>query len=229
MKYLVIIPARGGSKGVPGKNIRPLKGKPLIHYTVEAARSLFNDSDICVSTDSDEIKKVVEQIGLKVPFIRPKELSQDSSGSHEVILHALDFYEKKGFEPEAVILLQPTSPLRTAKHIEEAVKLFGPSLDMVVSVKESSSNPYYNLFEEDSSGFLKKSKKGSFVRRQDCPPVWEYNGAIYVINVNSIKKNRLHNLSNIKKYVMDDISSIDIDTELDFKLAEFIMTNKYYL
>ncbi len=229
MKYLVIIPARGGSKGVPGKNIRPLNGKPLIHYTVEAARSLFNDSDICVSTDSDEIKKVVEQIGLKVPFIRPKELSQDSSGSHEVILHALDFYEKKGFEPEAVILLQPTSPLRTAKHIDEAVKLFGPSLDMVVSVKESSSNPYYNLFEEDSSGFLKKSKKGSFVRRQDCPPVWEYNGAIYVINVNSIKKNRLHKLSNIKKYVMDDISSIDIDTELDFKLAEFIMTNKYYL
>ena len=137
--------------------------------------------------------------------------------------------KKKGFEPEAVILLQPTSPLRTAKHIEEAVKLFGPSLDMVVSVKESSSNPYYNLFEEDSSGFLKKSKKGSFVRRQDCPPVWEYNGAIYVINVNSIKKNRLHNLSNIKKYVMYDISSIDIDTELDFKLAEFIMTNKYYL
>jgi N-acylneuraminate cytidylyltransferase len=229
LKYLVIIPARGGSKGVPGKNIRPLNGKPLIHYTVEAARSLFNDSDICVSTDSDEIKKVVEQIGLKVPFIRPKELSQDSSGSHEVILHALDFYEKKGFEPEAVILLQPTSPLRTAKHIDEAVKLFGPSLDMVVSVKESSSNPYYNLFEEDSSGFLKKSKKGSFVRRQDCPPVWEYNGAIYVINVNSIKKNRLHKLSNIKKYVMDDISSIDIDTELDFKLAEFIMTNKYYL
>jgi N-acylneuraminate cytidylyltransferase len=226
---LVIIPARGGSKGVPGKNIRPLKGKPLIHYTVEAARSLFNDSDICISTDSNEIKDVVENIGLKVPFLRPKELSQDNSGSHEVILHALDFYEKKGFEPEAVILLQPTSPLRTAKHIEEAVKLFGPSLDMVVSVKESSSNPYYNLFEEDSSGFLKKSKKGSFVRRQDCPPVWEYNGAIYVINVNSIKKNRLHNLSNIKKYVMYDISSIDIDTELDFKLAEFIMTNKYYL
>tara|TARA_R100001591_G_scaffold109538_1_gene119768 strand:+ start:10255 stop:10944 length:690 start_codon:yes stop_codon:yes gene_type:complete len=229
LKYLVIIPARGGSKGVPGKNIRPLKGKPLIHYTVEAARSLFNDSDICISTDSNEIKDVVENIGLKVPFLRPKELSQDNSGSHEVILHALDFYEKKGFEPEAVILLQPTSPLRTAKHIEEAVKLFGPSLDMVVSVKESSSNPYYNLFEEDSSGFLKKSKKGSFVRRQDCPPVWEYNGAIYVINVNSIKKNRLHNLSNIKKYVMYDISSIDIDTELDFKLAEFIMTNKYYL
>ncbi|HCI69442.1 MAG TPA: acylneuraminate cytidylyltransferase family protein [Balneola sp.] len=229
MKYLVIIPARGGSKGVPGKNIRPLKGKPLIHYTVEAARSLFNDSDICISTDSPEIKDVVENIGLKVPFLRPKELSQDNSGSHEVILHALDFYEKKGFEPEAVILLQPTSPLRTAKHIEEAVKLFGPSLDMVVSVKESSSNPYYNLFEEDSSGFLKKSKKGSFVRRQDCPPVWEYNGAIYVINVNSIKKNRLHNLSNIKKCVMYDISSIDIDTELDFKLAEFIMTNKYYL
>ncbi|MEQ9091657.1 MAG: acylneuraminate cytidylyltransferase family protein [Balneola sp.] len=228
MKYLVLIPARGGSKGVPGKNIRPLIGKPLIQYTIEAARSLFNDSDICISTDSNEIKTVVENIGLRVPFLRPKELSQDNSGSYEVILHALDYFEKKGFEPEAVILLQPTSPLRTAKHIEEAVKLFGPKLDMVVSVKESSSNPYYNLFEEDISGYLKKSKKGTFERRQDCPSVWEYNGAIYVINVSSVKKKRLYEFSNIRKYVMDDIPSMDIDTELDFKLAEVIINNKFY-
>lgn len=226
MKYLVIIPARGGSKGVPGKNIRLLNGKPLIHYTVEAARSLFNDSDICVSTDSKEIKDVVEQIGLKVPFIRPKELSQDHSGSHEVIIHALDFYEKEGFNPNAVILLQPTSPLRTAKHIEEAVKLFGPSLDMVVSVKESSSNPYYNLFEEDSSGFLKKSKKGSYVRRQDCPPVWEYNGAIYVINIQSINHKKIYEFERIRKYEMDITSSIDIDTEIDLLIAESIISGQ---
>jgi len=226
LKYLVIIPARGGSKGVPGKNIRLLNGKPLIHYTVEAARSLFNDSDICVSTDSKEIKDVVEQIGLKVPFIRPKELSQDHSGSHEVIIHALDFYEKEGFNPNAVILLQPTSPLRTAKHIEEAVKLFGPSLDMVVSVKESSSNPYYNLFEEDSSGFLKKSKKGSYVRRQDCPPVWEYNGAIYVINIQSINHKKIYEFERIRKYEMDITSSIDIDTEIDLLIAESIISGQ---
>ncbi|MEP1151837.1 MAG: acylneuraminate cytidylyltransferase family protein [Balneola sp.] len=225
MKYLVLIPARGGSKGVPGKNIRPLIGKPLIHYTVEAARSLFNDSDICVSTDSDQIKNVVEDIGLKVPFIRPKELSQDHSGSHEVIIHALDFYEKKGFNPEVVILLQPTSPLRTSLHIEEALSLFDPVLDMVVSVKKSSSNPYYNLFEETKDGYLEKSKKGKFERRQDAPNIWEYNGAIYVINTNSIKKCKLHQLKKIRKYTMDESSSHDIDTELDFTLAELLMGN----
>lgn len=223
MRYLAIIPARGGSKGIPKKNIKLLNGKPLIQYTIEAAQKIFKDNDICISTDSKEIKEVVEETGLKVPFLRPDYLSTDTAGTYEVLLHAVDFYEKQGKEYDAVVLLQPTSPLRKTYHIKEALNLFSPDIDMVVSVKQTKSNPYYVLFEEDKEGFLKKSKTGNFTRRQNCPKVWEYNGAIYVINVTSLKKNPIHKFLNNKKYVMEEISSIDIDSELDWIIAEHLL------
>ena len=126
-------------------------------------------------------------------------------------------------EPDVVILLQPTSPLRTSKNIEDAVKLYDNHLDMIVSVKRSHSNPYFNLFEENKNGFLKKSKKSNFIRRQDCPDVWQYNGAIYVINVKSLKKFKSLNFNRIKKYEMNEYDSIDIDNAIDFKLCELIL------
>ena len=224
MKYLVIIPARGGSKGVINKNIRPLKGKPLIYYTTEVARSIFNDVDVCVSTDSYKIKSIVEKTGLKVPFLRPDELSTDTAGSYEVILHAIDFAERSGRQYDAVIFLQPTSPLRTRQHILEAIELFSQDIDMVVSVKETNSNPYYVLFEEDTFGYLQKSKKGSFLRRQDCPKVWEFNGGIYIINVKSLRENKIGDFDKIVKYEMDEYSSVDIDSYLDFIIAETILS-----
>ena len=156
MKPLVIIPARGGSKGVPKKNIKILGGKPLINYTIEAAKAVFEDQFIYVSTDDIEIKNIVEQTGLKVPFLRPAELATDTAGTYEVLLHALNYYENLEYFPDTIILLQPTSPFRTAEHIKEAIKLYTPEIDMVVSVKETKSNPYFNLFEEDYKGFLKK-------------------------------------------------------------------------
>ncbi|HRZ75270.1 MAG TPA: acylneuraminate cytidylyltransferase family protein, partial [Flavobacterium sp.] len=176
MKPLVVIPARGGSKGIPGKNIKLLGGIPLIQYTLEAAKALFPKEIICVSTDDLEIKKCVEKLGFKVPFLRPSELATDSSGTYEVLLHAIEFYENNGYYPDTLILLQPTSPFRNSKHIEQAINLYTSEIDMVVSVKETKANPYYNLFEEDSGGFLKKSKEATFNRRQDCPAVWQYNG-----------------------------------------------------
>ena len=108
MKILVIIPARGGSKGIPHKNIKPLNGKPLIHYTIDEAREIVGDEDICVSTDDPEIIKCVEDYGLKVPFVRPEELATDTAGTYEVLLHALNFYEKQGRHYEVVLLLQNT-------------------------------------------------------------------------------------------------------------------------
>ncbi len=147
MKPLIIIPARGGSKGIPGKNIKKLGGKPLIEYTLEAARELFSDQQICVSTDSLEIKKVVENLGLAVPFLRPNELATDTASTYDVLLHALNFYEHRNYKPDAVILLQTTSPFRTSTHISEALKLYSNNYDMVVSVKKTKSNPYYVLFE----------------------------------------------------------------------------------
>jgi CMP-N,N'-diacetyllegionaminic acid synthase len=220
---LVVIPARGGSKGVPNKNIKLLNGKPLIQYTIEAAREVFNDDQILVSTDSSKIKNVVERLGLEVPFLRPDELATDNSGTNEVLLHALDFVEGKGYRPSVLILLQPTSPFRKAEHIKEALNEYDDSMDMLVSVKETSANPYYVLREENELGYLEKSKEGSFTRRQDCPKVWELNGAIYIINVNSMKSGSLSTFKRVKKYIMDEESSIDIDTTLDFKWAEFLL------
>jgi len=223
LKPLVVIPARGGSKGIPGKNIKLLGGIPLIQYTLEAAKALFPKEIICVSTDDLEIKKCVEKLGFKVPFLRPSELATDSSGTYEVLLHAIEFYENNGYYPDTLILLQPTSPFRNSKHIEQAINLYTSEIDMVVSVKETKANPYYNLFEEDSGGFLKKSKEATFNRRQDCPAVWQYNGAIYIINIKSLKDETISNFKKIRKYVMDEISSHDVDTLLDWKLSEILI------
>ena len=225
MKYLVVIPARGGSKGVLKKNIKELDGKPLIQYTLEAARSVFNNDEICVSTDSLEIKNVVEDIGLKVPFLRPKSLATDNSSTYDVLLHALDYYNNLGYFPSIIVLLQVTSPFRTGKHIKEALALYKNNLDMVVSVKETQSNPYYVLFEETKDGWLKKSKSSNFTRRQDCPKVWEYNGAIYVINTKTLIEKPLYLFEKVKKYEMDEESSLDIDTPLDWKIAKAVISS----
>lgn len=227
MKSLVIIPARGGSKGIPHKNIKSLNGKPLIHYTIDVARQIVGDEDICVSTDDKEIVQCVEDYGLKVPFIRPAELATDTAGTYEVLLHALDYYEKQGKRYDNVILLQNTSPFRTAGHVREALKLYTSSIDMVVSVKETSSNPYYNCFEENSQGFLHISKgEGLYTRRQDVPKAYEYNGAIYIINPESLKKAPLGKFMKRVKYVMDDLHSIDLDNMIDWKFAELIINEK---
>lgn len=226
MKPLVIIPARGGSKGLPDKNIKILGGKPLIHWTINEARKIFNDDVICVSTDSLKIKEIAEQTGLKVPFIRPKSIAKDTSTTREVILHAMKYYEDNGYQPDTIILLQPTSPFRTEIHIREALKIYDNNLDMVVSVKETKSNPYFVLKEEDENQFLVPSKVSSITRRQDAPKVWELNGAIYIINVSRLKKNQVSHFKRVKKYVMNEADSLDIDTNFDWLFVEFVLKHK---
>lgn len=221
MKALIVIPARGGSKGLPGKNIKNLRGKPLINYTVDAARAVFDDAIICVSTDDLGIKKEVERTGLKVPFLRPAELAQDTSGTQDVLIHAMDWYQQNGYKPDVIILLQPTSPFRRPEHIKEALGLFDSNCEMVVSVKETKANPYYLLKEENDEGWLQNSKRGNFKRRQDCPKVYELNGAVYIIDAESLRQKEISGFSKVKKYLMEDIHSIDVDTELDWMIAEF--------
>jgi len=187
-KLLFVIPARGGSKGVLGKNIKLLGNKPLIHYSIEFARLFTTDDNICVSTDSREIAASAAELNLEIPFLRPAALATDTAGSYEVLQHALSFFNQQGKEFDAIVLLQPTSPLRKKKHLEEALVLYHPSLDMVVSVKIPAANPYYNLFEENEKGYLELSKgKGQFTRRQDMPEVYEYNGSLYIINCRSLR------------------------------------------
>lgn len=227
MRTLVIIPARGGSKGIPRKNIKPFDGKPLIYYTIDCARAICPDEDICVSTDDAEIISVVEQYGLKIPFVRPAELATDTAGTYEVLIHALDFYEKQGKHYDVVVLLQNTSPFRTPEQVKEALTLFREDVDMVVSVKECAANPYYCVFEENQEGFLHICKgDGNIFRRQDAPKVYEYNGAIYVMNAKVLKTTHMHKMQKRVKYVMDDLSSFDLDTMWDWKMAEMIKADK---
>lgn len=224
MNTLYVIPARGGSKGIPGKNIKPLAGKPLICYAIDTARELAGDDDICITTDDDKILKTVKDYGMKVPFKRPAKLAGDKAGMNEVLLHALEYYESKGKTYDCLVLLQPTSPFRTADHVREAQRLFSADVDMVVGVSEAKANPYFSLCEENARGFLERCKSlGPIAGRQDAPKVYDVNGAVYVINVASLKKQHMQEFARIKKYVMDEISSLDLDTPLDWQFCSFLI------
>ncbi len=223
---LYIIPARGGSKGIPGKNIKELNGKPLIAYSIEAARKAgADDTHIILSTDYDNIADVGRKLGLKVDYMRPDELATDTAGSREVILDAMDWADRQGIEYNCIVLLQPTSPLRTVDDILGALRLYSPDIDMVVSVTPASSNPYYNCFETDpATGYLHVSKgNGLYTRRQDAPQAWEYNGAIYVINPESIRLKALGQFERRIPFEMPRQRSIDLDTPVDWLVAEIIM------
>lgn len=227
MKYLVVIPARGGSKGIPHKNIKLLGGKPLIYYSIDIARQFTTDENICVTTDDAEIISVVEQNGLRVPFVRPAELATDTCGSSEVIQHAYQFFVDKGVQYDVIVLLQPTSPFRKVEFIKEAVDLYDDSIDMVTSVRPATCNPYYDGFEDNEDGLLVISKgTGTIERRQDAPKVWQLNGSIYVINPKSLMEKGLAHFDRIRKYPMTDYYSIDIDNTFDWKVAEMVLENK---
>lgn len=221
--FLVIIPARSGSKGLKNKNIKLFNGKPLIVWTVEAAKEAFDSVDICISTDSEEIVNIVdEHTGVKAPFLRPDFLSDDLSSSRDFMIHAIDHYESEGVSYKWIVMLQCTSPLRNGTHIKEALEILEEDLDMLISIFETDSNPYYLHRTIDENNRLNPLFNNDFTRRQDCPTVYELNGAIYVIRVDSIKLMEISDFGNVKPYIMDKRSSIDIDDEIDFKLAEFL-------
>lgn len=225
---LFLIPARGGSKGLPGKNIKALCGKPLIHYSIDIAREFTTDDCICVSTDDKKIKKVAEQIKLNVPFLRPKKFATDKASSNDVVLHALNYYQKKGKSFKAVVLLQPTSPLRLKKHVKEAITVFkNGNADIVIGVKETKSNPYSVLVEQDKKGWLKPVITNSAItRRQDAPKVYEINGAVYVYNVKHLLAAEPFALPKKKSILMSTENSVDIDTISDWQWAEFLLSTK---
>ena len=231
MTTLFLITARGGSKGVPGKNTKLLGGIPLIEYSIRDALSVAgNASDVVVSTDSTEIAEVAGKAGATVPFLRPAELATDTAGSREVMLHAVDFMNEKGGKKyDCLVLLQPTSPFRNTDDIRKGLEIFERERpDMVVSVKPAATNPYYNAYETDTEGMLRISKgDGMITRRQDAPPVWEFDGSIYIIDPKALRKypslgrmERILPLPNTARH------NIDIDTELDFLTAEQLLNNK---
>lgn len=223
-KFLAIIPARGGSKSIPNKNIMSICGKPLIAYTIDAGKKSKYIDEIIVSTDSDVIKMIAQKYGAKVPFLRPEELSNDTSKSIDVVMHAIDFYKKNNVSFDYVILLQPTSPLRTFEHLDKAIeKLIESNSTSLVSVCEADENPV--LMRSIENEKLKEviSFEGTNLRRQDLPTFYIFNGALY-INSNDMLINKKKFVDeNTIPYVMDKESSIDIDTMLDARLVELII------
>lgn len=214
---------------MPWKNIRPLGDKPLIVYSIRDALDVAGNADeVVVSTDSEEIAAVAREAGANVPFIRPAELATDTAGSREVMLHAVDFMNAKGKNYDCIVLLQPTSPFRNIEDIRKGMEIFETQRpDMVVSVKPAATNPYYNAYECDEKGLLRISKgDGMISRRQDAPPVWEFDGSIYVIGVDALRKNpSLGRMQRILPLLNTVKHNIDIDTELDFLLAESLLVS----
>jgi len=227
MKVLGLIPARGGSKGIARKNIRPLGGKPLIAYTIETALQWGRIDDLIVSTDDDEIAKVAASYGARVPFRRPPHLATDTATAHDVLRHATEYIEKyEGKSYEIVIRLDPTSPLRQEVDLERALETFlDNDLESLYSVCPAGKNPYFNMVELDerSVAHLCMEEKGTvFASRQASPAVYEMNSSIYIYRTEFLLREPSFRYDTMV-YVMPRLRSIDIDTEADFLFVEFII------
>lgn len=225
MNIISIIPARGGSKGIPRKNIKLLNGKPLISYSIDASNSCSLIDDTYVSTEDAEISEISKGNNAEV-IERPDELASDDSSSIDVILHVLDYLENRGKLPDLFVLLQPTSPLRTSEDIEASINSFLESdCDSLVSVCELDHRSLLNFSLE--KGFLVQNNNESVFnsRRQDIPTYYSLNGAIYITTPEFIRKNRSFYSDKTIPHVMSKEKSIDIDTSFDFRLAEFILND----
>ncbi|MBQ6587190.1 MAG: acylneuraminate cytidylyltransferase family protein [Butyrivibrio sp.] len=225
MKSVAVIPARGGSKGVPQKNIREINGLPLVAHTIIAAKESAMFDKIIVSTDSHKIAEISKLYGAEVPFIRPDSISGDLDSSDSVVEHALLFLKENGENYDYVCKLQPTSPLRTERHIKEAFSLIKEKeADFVVSFCECEHSPLWSgTLGEDGKMDDFMSDVDKRACRQELPKFYRLNGAIYLGRTNQFMKNRSFIGKNGFAYIMDQTDSIDIDSELDFLIAEFLM------
>ncbi len=218
---LIIIPARGGSKGIPRKNIKEFLSKPLIHWSIESARHFASDDRIIVSTDDDEIAACAMLTGLKVPYRRPAALATDQASTQDALIDAMDWADSQNIHYDKVVLLQPTSPLRTVDDIRRTLEAYTPDCDMAVTVKPSSANPYYDCFETLDDGYIHIAKgDGNFTRRQDAPKTWQLNGAVYVINPQSLRAMPMSRFSRRIAVEMPAERSVDLDSPLDWLIAE---------
>ncbi|MBB6714603.1 cytidylyltransferase domain-containing protein [Clostridium gasigenes] len=223
-KILAIIPARSGSKGLKDKNIKLLNGKPLIAYTIGAAINSNVFEDVIVSTDSVKYADISKEYGADVPFLRGESLASDIATTEAVVIDTIEKLKLINKEYDYFVILQPTSPLRDSNNIKEAIDLLlDNDLKSVVSVsKAEHSLTIYNTLKEDLSleGFLKKSDNK---RRQELDTYYRINGAIYIIETNEYLINKNFYGERSRAYIMDNKDSIDIDNDLDFKIAELLL------
>lgn len=225
---LAIIPARSGSKGLKDKNIKILNGKPLIAYTIEAALKSGVFDDVIVSTDSEKYKKISEEYGAYVPFLRSQELSRDTTSTNDVIEDLILKLKDMGREYDSFMILQPTSPLRDEKDIVNAVEIFmDKKANSVVSMCECEHSPLLAKELDENlclDGFLADVQTR---RRQEFSKFYRLNGAIYLIQIEYFLKYKDYYKENSYAYIMDKRKSIDIDDIYDFEFAEVLIRNKY--
>jgi N-acylneuraminate cytidylyltransferase/CMP-N,N'-diacetyllegionaminic acid synthase len=218
---LAIIPARGGSKGVPRKNIRVLHGKPLITWTIEAAQGSGYIDEIIVSTDDRQITEISEGYGAKIPFMRPAELATDGANSAGLILHALDWMKKNSTDYDVIVLLQPTSPFRLTEDIDQALELLaGQGPQAIISVCEVDHSPHWSNILPPNGCMRDFIRPQHCTNRQDMPTFYRINGCVYAAYADYFRgKNGFHGEQTFA-YVMPRERSLDIDAELDFRIAE---------
>ena len=230
MRVLGLITARGGSKGIPRKNIKDLAGRPLISYVAQDALSAKFLDRVILSTDDEEIAQVARNEGIDVPFMRPKSLSQDASTSADVIIHAINFLEEAGDEYDAVCLLQPTSPFKPIGFIDKCIERFKDiSVDTLISVLPvpHEYNPHW-VFEENDNGLLRIStgEKELVPRRQELPPAFYRDGSVYVFKVKNIINNKCIVYGSIAHIQSDQSYYCNLDTLLDWQKAENYLKNR---
>ena len=227
MNYIALICARGGSKGLPDKNIRPLGGKPLISWSIDIAKKVDRISKIMVSTDCDGIARIAKENGAEVPFIRPIELAQDNSPEWLVWKHALEYLSKnKQMKIDALVIIPPTAPLRHVDDINNCLDEFEKGqVDIVITVSEAHRNPYFNMIVNNKDGYssLVIKPESQVTRRQDAPVVFDMTTVAYVVRPQFLKESSSIFSGRVKSVCIPQDRAIDIDTLLDFKIAESLI------
>lgn len=232
LKILAIIPARGGSKGIPRKNIKQLGDQPLIAYTIKRALESKLLHTVMVSTEDQEIASIAEQYGLKVPFLRPERLAQDFTPSLDVVINVLETYRKQDVFFDAVMILEPTNPFRTTNEIDECIRIFkAKDSDSLISVKEvpPQFNPHW-VFEENEDAILHKAigETTIIARRQILPKAYARDGSVYITKTEVVLNQRSLFGETIAYRLNDNPNQINIDSMEDWKAAEKIVKQKQF-
>tara|TARA_B100000787_G_scaffold169751_1_gene162105 strand:+ start:465 stop:1166 length:702 start_codon:yes stop_codon:yes gene_type:complete len=225
MNYISLICARGGSKGLPNKNIYKLSGKPLLAWSVEIAKKVKGISRVIVSTDSEEIAKVALDCGAEVPFLRPTELAEDTSPEWMVWRHAINYLEGEGETNFSLVVLPATSPLRNVEDVEKCILEFeNTDTDVVISVTEAHRSPYFNMITVDDRGFssLVIKPEKALTRRQDAPEVFDMTTVAFIASTSFVKSNNHIFEGKVRSVFIPRERSIDIDTAYDMDIAEYL-------
>ncbi len=229
MNYVALICARGGSKGVPGKNIRPLGGLPLIGWAIRTAKQVKRIPRVIVSTDSEEIAAVAKECGAEVPFLRPEDMARDNSPEWQVWRHALTYLEEHDQEQvDGLVVVPATAPLRNSQDIDNCLDEYEKGdVDVVITISDAHRSPYFNMVVNDEAGYcsLASSPEGVITRRQDAPIVYDMSTVAYVAQPQFVHEHNGLFEGRVRGVYVPPERALDIDTQLDFRVAECLVSN----